>query len=46
MIKDVEENTIYLENFEFLNRENIFKSVGSIKVEDKIKMYMNFHKFI
>ena len=42
VIKDVEENTIYLENFEFLNRENIFKSVGSIKVEDKIKNVYEF----
>ena len=42
VIKDVEENTIYLENFEFLNKKNIFKSVGSIKVEDKIKNVYEF----
>ena len=34
IIKDLDNNIIYLENFEFLD-ENIFKSVGLVKIEDK-----------
>ena len=34
-IKDLDENIIYLENFEFLSDENIFKSLGQVKIEDK-----------
>ena len=35
IIKDLDNNIIYLENFEFLSDENIFKSVGLVKIEDK-----------
>ncbi len=42
IIKDTDENTIYLENFEFLNKENIFKSIGLIKVEDKLENVYEF----
>ena len=35
ILTDNSENKIYLENFEFLENENIFKSIGLIKVIDK-----------
>ena len=35
-----------LENFEYLINENIFKSIGYIKIEDQKKMFTNSHKFI
>jgi len=42
IISDLDNNTIYLENFEFLNKENIFKSIGYIKIEDKLKNIYEF----
>ena len=45
IIKDKNDNNIYLDNFNYLKKENIFKSVGSIKVIDKLKNSYNFtHK--
>ena len=35
IIRDKDNNNIYLNNFSYLKEENIFKSVGSIKVIDK-----------
>ena len=35
IIKDVQNNKIYLENFNYQMKQNIFKSVGLIKVIDK-----------
>ena len=35
-IIDLEKNTIDLDNFEYLSKENIFKSIGKINVKDKI----------
>jgi lipopolysaccharide export system protein LptA len=35
ILKDLEGNIIYLENFEYLINENIFKSIGYIKIEDQ-----------
>ena len=35
IISDLDKNKIYLENFEFSNKENIFKSIGYIKIKDK-----------
>ena len=35
ILKDLEGNKIYLENFEYLINENIFKSIGYIKIEDQ-----------
>ena len=46
ILKDLDGNQIYLENFEYLINENIFKSIGYIKIEDKKKTFMNSHKFI
>ena len=42
IIKDIDENTIYLENFEFLNKQNIFKSIGLIKVKDNLENTYEF----
>ncbi len=36
IITDTENNKILLDNFEYLTHTNIFKSVGSIKIVDKI----------
>ena len=41
-IKDKEGNKIYLENFEYIIKENIFKSVGNIKVEDSVSNKYEF----
>ena len=35
ILKDLNGNKIYLENFEYLAKENIFKSIGSIKIIDQ-----------
>jgi len=35
IITDQEDNKIYLENFEYLIKDNIFKSIGFIKIIDK-----------
>ena len=35
ILKDLDGNIIYLENFEYLINENIFKSIGYIKIEDQ-----------
>ena len=42
IIKDLDENIIYLDNFEFLSDENIFKSVGQVKIEDKMNNEYEF----
>ena len=42
IIKDKNENTIYLENFEFLNKKNIFKSIGLVKVTDNLENTYEF----
>ena len=39
IIRDKDNNNIYLNNFSYLKEENIFKSVGSIKVIDKLDIY-------
>ncbi len=36
IITDQDENKIYLENFEFFKINNIFKSIGYVKIEDKL----------
>ena len=36
-IIDKDKNSIFLTNFEFLIKENIFKSVGEINIEDTWK---------
>ena len=35
ILKDLSGNKIYLENFEYLIKKNIFKSVGFVKVVDE-----------
>ena len=35
IIKDIQNNEIYLENFNYQMKQNIFKSIGLIKVIDK-----------
>ena len=42
LIEDIDNTKIYLENFEFLNKKNIFKSIGAVKVEDKLKNSFEF----
>ena len=42
IIKDIDDNKIFLENFEFLNKKKIFKSIGEVKVEDKLKNSFEF----
>ena len=42
IITDLDKNSIYLENFEFSNKDNIFKSIGYIKIKDKLKNIYEF----
>ena len=42
ILKDLSGNEIYFENFEYLINENIFKSIGLIKITDQ---YNNTYKF-
>ena len=42
VITDQDNNKIYLEKFEYLIDKNIFKSVGYIKVQDKLKNIYEF----
>jgi LPS-assembly protein len=39
---DAENNKIYLDNFEYLSKENIFKSIGKIMIKDKFDNSYNF----
>jgi len=41
-LKDLDGNEIYLENFEYLAEENIFKSIGLIKIKDKLNNTYEF----
>ena len=42
IIQDNDGNKIYLKNFEYFKQKNIFKSIGSIKIVDKLKNSYNF----
>ena len=42
ILKDLSGNTINLENFEYLQASNIFKSIGKIKILDQYKNTYNF----
>ena len=42
IISDLENNTIFLDNFEFDNNSNIFKSIGFVKIEDKLNNIYEF----
>ena len=42
IIEDVQKNKIFLDNFEYDSNNNIFKSIGNIKIIDKSK---NIYKF-
>ncbi len=42
IINDQDNNKIFLENFEYLIKDNIFKSVGYIKIKDKFKNSYEF----
>ena len=42
IISDLENNTIFLDNFEFNNNSNIFKSIGFVKIEDKLNNIYEF----
>ena len=42
VIKDLEKNTISLENFEYLAKDNFFKSIGKIQVIDSKNNSYNF----
>ena len=41
-VEDIQNNFIYLDNFDYLANQNIFKSIGKIEVIDKLN---NFYKF-
>ena len=41
-IKDLENNNIYLENFEYSTENNFFKSTGKIKIVDSKDNSYNF----
>jgi len=41
-IQDKDGNKIYLENFEYFKEKNIFKSIGAIKIIDKLDNSYNF----
>ena len=36
ILKDLSGNRIYFDNFEYLAKENIFKSVGAVKILDQL----------
>ena len=42
ILKDLDGNEIYLENFEYLAEENIFKSIGLIKIKDEFNNTYEF----
>ena len=42
IIVDQDQNKIFLENFEYLTNDFIFKSIGNIKIEDTFKNIYNF----
>ena len=45
-IKDIDGNFIYLDNFEYMSNEKIFKSVGNIKIDDKKKNTYFFSQLV
>ena len=42
VITDLDNNKIYLDNFEYLTKSNIFKSVGFIKIKDEMNNVYEF----
>ncbi len=42
ILTDLDGNTIYLENFEYQTSENIFKSIGFVKIDDNKKNSLEF----
>tara|TARA_B100001059_G_C17834703_1_gene587177 strand:+ start:1397 stop:3793 length:2397 start_codon:yes stop_codon:yes gene_type:complete len=42
IITDEDNNSIFLENFEYLSKENIFKSIGHIEIKDKLENSYQF----
>ena len=42
IIEDIDKNRIFLENFEYLIDNNIFKSIGLINIEDNLKNTYEF----
>ena len=42
ILEDLSGNKIYLENFEYIQEKNIFKSVGLVKILDKFDNTYNF----
>ena len=45
LITDNENNKIYLDNFEYQTEDNIFKSLGNVKILDKHQNTYEFNKF-
>jgi LPS-assembly protein len=41
-IEDLQNNVIFLDNFEYLSVENIFKSIGNIKINDQLNNVYEF----
>ena len=46
ILKDQDGNLIFLDNFEYSVKDSLFKSIGSIEIQDYKKINMNFLKFI
>ena len=42
VLEDLSGNKIYLENFEYLIKENLFKSIGLIKITDQLSNSYEF----
>ena len=42
IIEDIDKNKIYLDNFEYLIENNIFKSIGLISIKDNLKNSYDF----
>jgi len=42
VVEDIDKNKIYMENFEYLINDNIFKSIGFINVEDNLNNSYEF----
>ena len=42
LVTDLDNNKIYLDNFEYIVENNIFKSVGYVKIEDKLNNTYEF----
>ena len=42
LVTDLDNNKIFLENFEYQINDNIFKSLGYVKIKDQLVIHTNF----